>query len=103
VSLSTTRADPETLPNGSFEDFCTQIAEEGLHLGQCAVKWLEALLISPDATYTTVLWTKEFAKIVTSVGVLYENNVSDRVRRLLDDWTFSSTKPVELIDLQVPR
>jgi hypothetical protein len=97
----TNRNDPERLVNGSFEDFSHQVVEDGLHLGQCAVKWLEALTISSDATYLTVPWAKEFNEVVTSVAIMYEDSVLNRVKALFTESSFSSAGPVSLEDLHV--
>lgn len=97
----TNRTDPERLSNGSFEEFSNEIVEDGLHLGQCAVRWLETLTISPDATYLTVPWAKEFSEVVSSVSVMYEDSILDRVKALFTESSFSATEPIGLQDLQV--
>ena len=66
--------------------------EEELHLGQCAVRWLEAL---------TVPWAKEFSDLVTAVAIIYEDSVLDRVKSLFTDGSFSSLEPVSITDLEV--
>jgi hypothetical protein len=95
------RSDPDKLSNGSFEEFSSAVVEEGLHLGQCALRWLEALIISPDATYMNVAWAKEFTEIVTSVAIMYEDPVRDRVKALFTETSFSSAEPVATKDLYV--
>lgn len=87
--------------NGSFEKFSEAIGEEGLHLGQCAVRWLEALTISPDATYLSDQWAKEFLDVVTSVAIMHEGSVLDRVKALFTNGSFQSTEPVAPADLEV--
>lgn len=77
--------------------------EHELHLGQCAVRWLEALTISSEATYSTTPWAKEFADIVTGVAIMYEDSVLDRVKALFTDGSFSSLEPVSISDLEVPH
>jgi hypothetical protein len=99
--LTTNRNDPEHVPNGSFEKFSNDIVEEGAHLGQCAVRWLEALTISSDATYTKTHWAKEFLDVVTSVTIMYEDSVLGRVKALFTADSFSATEPVALPDLEV--
>ena len=81
--------------------FSNEVVEGGLHLGQCAVRWLEALTVSPDATYASTPWAKEFADIVTSVAIMYEEYLLDRVRALFTDGSFSSAEPVSFADLEV--
>ena len=95
--------DPDRLSNGSFEEFSNAVVEEGLHLGQCAVRWLAALIISPDATYMTVPWAKEFGDIVSSVAIMYEDAVRDRVKALFTESSFASTEAVDVKDLHVSR
>jgi hypothetical protein len=97
----TNRTDPERLSNGSFDVFCQNVLEEGLHLGQCALRWLEVLTISPSATYTTEVWAKEFLDVVTTVSIFYEGSLVDRVRSLFTDGSFASAEPVALSDLEV--
>jgi hypothetical protein len=75
--------------------------EQGLHLGQCAVRWLEALTISPDATYTRDPWAKELLDVVTSVAIMYEDSVRDRVKALFTNGSFMSSEPVGIVDLEV--
>jgi hypothetical protein len=75
--------------------------EECAHLGQCAVRWLEALTISSDATYTNTPWAKEFLDVVTSVTIMYEDSVLGRVKALFTADSFSPAEPVALPDLEV--
>lgn len=75
--------------------------EQELHLGQCAVRWLEALTISPEATYQTIPWAKEFADMVTAVAIMYEDSVLNRVKSIFTDGSFSSLEPVSIPDLEV--
>ena len=63
------RKDPERLFNGSFETFGEAVGQEGLHLAQCAVRWLEALTISPDASYMKEQWAKEFLDTAMAVAM----------------------------------
>jgi hypothetical protein len=98
---TTNRTDPERIPNGPFEKFSENVVEQELHLGQCAVRWLEALTISPEATYSTTPWAKEFSDIVTAVAIMYEDSVLDRVKSLFTDGSFSSLEPVSITDLEV--
>ena len=88
---------------GTFETFCRDVEEQGLHLGQCAVKWLETLLVSTDATYLTDSWPKEFLDIATNMAVVYEGALLDRVKAVFNDGSFMSVEPVPLVDLEVPR
>jgi hypothetical protein len=97
----TNRTDPEHVANGSFDAFSQSVLEEGLHLGQCALRWLEALTISPAATYTTEIWAKEFLDVVTTVSILYEDSLVDRVRSLFTNGSFAAAEPVALSDLEV--
>lgn len=98
---TTNRTDPERILNTSFEKFSEKIVKQELHLGQCAVRWLEALTISPEAAYTTIPWAKEFSDIVTAVAIMYEDSVLDRVKGLFTDGSFSSLEPVSVNDLEV--
>jgi hypothetical protein len=98
---TTNRTDPHRVPNGSIEKFSTDVMDEGVHLGQCAVRWLEALTISPDATYASTPWAKEFLDVVTSVTIMYEGSILDRVKALFTDSSFAAAEPVALHDLEV--
>jgi hypothetical protein len=98
---TTNRTDPERIPNGSFEKFSESVVEQELHLGQCVVRWLEALTIYPEATYLTTPWAKEFSDVVAAVAILYEDSVLDRVKGLFTDGSFSSLEPVAMKDLEV--
>ena len=98
---TTNRTDPGRVPNGSLEKFSNDVMEEGVHLGQCAVRWLEALTISPDATYASIPWAKEFLDVVTSVTIMYEDSLLDQVKALFTDSSFAATEPVALHDLEV--
>ena len=95
------RTDPDRVANGSFDAFSQEVVEQGLHLGQCALRWLEALTISPDATYCSCIWAKEFLDVVTTVAIMYEESIVDRVRSLFTDGSFASAQPVAMADLEV--
>lgn len=99
--VSTNRTDPDRISNGSFENFSQYIVEEGLHLGQCAVKWLEILTISIDATYLTDSWAKEFLDVVTGVAIMYEEAFLGRVKAVFTDGSFMTAEPVSMNDLEV--
>lgn len=98
---STNRTDPDHIPNGSFEAFSLDVAEEGLHLGQCAVRWLQALTISSDSTYATEPWAREFLDVATSVAIMYEESLLDRVKGVLTDSSFQSAGPIEITETEV--
>jgi hypothetical protein len=97
----TNRTDPERVSNGLFDKFANDVVEEGLHLGQCALRWLEALTISPEATYSSELWAKEFLDIVTTVSIMYEDSLVNKVRSLFTDGSFAASQPVANIDIEV--
>lgn len=98
---TTNRTDPERISNGSFKTFCESVVEQELHLGQCTVRWLEALTISPDASYLTTPWAKEFSDVVATVAIMYEDSVLNRVKALFTDGSFASLEPVAITDLEV--
>ena len=102
AALPTTNStDPERIPNGSFETFSESVVEQGLHLGQCAVRWLEALTISPEASYFTTPWAKELSDVVAAVAIMYEDSVLDRVKGLFTDGSFAPLEPVAITNLEV--
>ena len=71
---ATNRSDPDHISVGTFEKFCKDVEQLGLHLGQCAVRWLETLLVSEEATYLTDPWAKEFLDVATMMAVVYEGS-----------------------------
>ena len=98
---STTRVDPDLLSNGSFEKFTQEITEQGLRLGPCAVRWLEALTISPDATYLSEAWSNDFVDVVVDVAIVYEQDLLERVKALFNDGSFESVDTIPLIEIEV--
>jgi hypothetical protein len=97
----TTRSDPDRVANGSFEKFSAAVDEEGLHLGQAGVRWLEMLLVSEDASYTKERWATEFLDVVTSVAIMYEEALLDRVRPLFTNGSFMAEEPVPVVEIEV--
>ena len=87
--------------NGSFEKFSQDVLEDSLHRGNCAVRWLEALTVSPDATYTTEPWAKEFLQVVTGIIILYEQSLLGRVKSLFTNDSFIPTESVAMHDIEV--
>jgi hypothetical protein len=100
ATQTTNRTDPERILNGSFEKFSQHVVEGGLHLGQCAVEWIEALTISSDATYLKDSWAKEFLDVVTNVGIMYEEALLGRVKALFTNGSFMSAEPISLTHLE---
>lgn len=98
---ATNRTDPERISIDTFEKFYRDIEEEGLHLTQCALRWLEAFLVSEEATYLTDPWPKEFLDVATMIAVVYEGALLDRVKAVFNDGSFISVEPVAVIDLEV--
>ena len=97
---ATNRTDPERIANGSFDKFCRDVEDRGLHLGQCALLWLEGLTVSEDATYLTEPWAKEFLDVVTNVVVLHERSLLDRVKAVFND-SFMSAEPLPIVEVEV--
>jgi hypothetical protein len=97
----TTRADPDRVSNGSFEKFSASVDDDGLHLGQTAVRWLELLLVSPDASYGTERWATEFLDVVTSVTIMYEDALLDRAKGLFTDGSFMAAEQVPAQEIEV--
>lgn len=97
---SASRKDPERLFNGSFEAFGEAVGKEGLHLGQCAVRWLEALTISSDASYMKEQWAKEFLDTAMAVATMYEQSLLDRTHALLSDSSFKPDFQISLVDVE---
>lgn len=94
-------SDPDRVANGSFEEFSAAVEEEGLHLGQTAVRWLEVLLVSGDASYPTERWATEFLDVVTSVAIMYEDVLLDRVKALFTDGSFMAAEKVPIQEIEV--
>ena len=97
----TTRTDPDRVSNGSFEKFSASVDDDGLHLGQTAVRWLELLLVSPDASYGTERWATEFLDVVTSVTIMYEDALLDRVKALFTDGSFMAAEQIPAQEIEV--
>jgi hypothetical protein len=98
---TTNQIDPERISNGSFEKFSQAVVEEELHLGQCAVKWLESLTISMDATYLKDPWPKEFLDVTTNVAIMYEGALLNRVKAVFNDGSFMAAEPIPMSHLEV--
>ena len=96
-------SDPDRVANGSFEEFGKEVEEEGLHLGQTAARWLEVLLVSREASYRTERWATEFLDVVTSVTIMYEDVLLDRVKALFTDGSFMTGEKVPTQEIEVLR
>jgi len=94
------REEPDRVMQDSFDDFAKRVESSEFHLGQCAVRWLEELVISEKATYLTDSWAKEFLDVVMNVAILYYEAVRERSRRVFRDDSFSPSEPIEEKDLE---
>jgi hypothetical protein len=94
------KVNPESVMAGAFEEFTQRAESAGFHLGQCAVRWLEQLFISEQATYLTVPWGKEFLDIVMAVAITYYDALRDRCRAPFRQGSFFPSEPVGEADLE---
>lgn len=65
------------------------------------MRWLEALLVSEEATYLTDPWAKEFLDVATMMAVVYEGALLDRVKAVFNEDSFMSVEPIAVVDLEV--
>ena len=87
----------------SFEKFSASVEEEGLHLGQTAVRWLEVLLVGPESSYASERWAAEFLDVVTSVAIMYEDALLDRVKALFTGGSFMSAETIPKEKIEVNK
>jgi hypothetical protein len=59
------------------------------------------LTVSPDATYLSEPWPKEFLDIVIDVATVYEQNLLDHTKMYFNDGSFKSLDPIPANEVEV--